>query len=422
MKRKWPRFAGAFLAVSLAAGVLACPVSAAGWHHSGNGWQYHDEHSGYAHNCWRQIDGSWYRFDGQGNMQTGWVRDSNCWYYCDLSGRMRTGWVQDGGHWYYCDSSGKMCTGWVQDGNCRYFCDQNGVMQTGILQIDGVRYSFDESGALTASNVPGFAQAAYTASGAAAELVDPVWDGTTVRVTIPEGKNAAEIAAILEQSGVCRREDFLRAINAYQTSTATFDGWKDNAALFYEYEGCLFPDTYEFYRCDDPETVIRRMMINCDTKLTAEWRTAAEERGLTFLEAVTLASLIQEEAARPEDMAKVSAVFWNRLENAREYPKLQSNPTSEYRKNVILPALQLGNAAVDPDSYDTYLTDGLPAGPICNPGMDALWAAVSPDENCAATFFCTDKTGRFYFAETYEEHLENVETVNKVNAEVDTQL
>ena len=421
MKNRRKRLAAALLAAFLTAGAAGMPVSA-GWHHSGNGWQYrHGENGEYCRSGWQMVDGCWYCFDGQGMMRTGWIHDNGCWYYCDASGAMKTGWVCHNNCWYYCNTSGVMQTGWVKVGNSWYFCDQNGVMQTGILQIDGVRYSFDDSGAMTGTGVPGYAKAAYNGDGSAAALVDPVKDGTTVRVTIPEGKNAAEIAVILEQNGVCRREDFLRAINAYQTTSETFDGWKDNAALFYEYEGCLFPDTYEFYRYEDPQTVIRRLLINCDEKLTDEWKAAAEAKGLTIVEAVTLASVIQEEAASPADMAKVSAVFWNRLENPGVYPKLQSNPTKEYANNVILPNRQLGNPAVDPASYATCQTTGLPAGPICNPGMDALWAAVRPDESCSATFFCTDKNGTFYFADTYAEHLTNVETANSVNAALSSQ-
>lgn len=417
--------------IAMAVGV---PVSAAGWRKNGNSWQYqYGQNGDYYRDCWQSIDGCWYRFDGQGRMKTGWFSDSgcwyycgadgamktgwicdgNCWYYCDGSGAMKTGWVYDGGKWYYCRSDGVMQTGWVEVGGKQYFCNSSGVMQTGLIQIDGVTCQFDQSGALVQKDVPGYASAAYTASGQATTVVDPVKDGTTVKVTIPEGKDASEIATILEQNGVCRREAFLKAINAYQTTSKTFDGICGNSALFYQFEGCLYPDTYEFYRYENPETVIRKMLINFDEKissLTAEM----DKKGLTLLETLTLASVIQQEAGQPEDMAKVSAVFWNRLENSAEYPKLQSNPTKEYMESVILPERQLGNAAVNPASYDTYQQNGLPAGPICNPGMDAILAALNPDPDCDAYFFCTDKQGTFYFAKTYAEHQKNVEIASQV--------
>ena len=435
--------AAAAMAVS-----LALPV-AAGWHHDGHHWQYQNQQSGEClKNCWQKVDGCWYRFDENGNMQTGWICDNNCWYYCDQSGAMKTGWfydgkqwyycnqsgamqtgwIRDGGCWYYCDQSGAMKSGWVKDGDCwyycsgsgvmqtgwltvngvRYFCNASGVMQTGIVQIDGVNYQFDENGGLVASNVSGYADAAYTSSGASAQMVDPVKDGTTVTVTIPEGKNASQIGAILQANGVCRQEDFLKALNQYQTTSATFDEMKGNSNLFLWYEGCLYPDTYEFYRYDNPENIIRKLLINFDNKISDDLKAQMEEKGLSLLETMTLASMIQKEAAKPEDMAKVSAVFWNRREAKGTYPKLQSNPTSDYA-DWIEANKAYGNSAVSASSYDTYQTNGLPAGPICNPGMDAILAALNPDENCNAYYFCTDKNGTFYFAETYAEHLQNVE-------------
>ncbi|MGI5893430.1 MAG: endolytic transglycosylase MltG [Candidatus Merdivicinus sp.] len=414
---KFSKKIAAALLAGMVAGVSVSTAALAGWQQSGNQWRYQkDNGTGYCTNSWENINGCWYHFNSQGDMQTGWILDGNCWYYCGTDGAMKTGWIWDGSHWYYCNGSGVMQTGWLELGGTRYFLNNNGAMQTGIIQIDGTNYRFDTDGALIGENVGGFAEAAYTSAGVQKELVDPVKDGTTVRVTISEGKNAGQIAELLEENGVCRKEDFLKALNSYQTQTDIFQEFCGNPNLYYQLEGCLFPDTYEFYRYEDPENVIRKMLINFDSRLDESLRQRMESKGLTLVETLTLASMIQKEAAKPEDMAKVSAVFWNRLQNASVYPKLQSNPTKDYMNQQILAGLGYGNSAVNPASYDTYQTNGLPAGPICNPGLEAITAALYPDENCDAYFFCTDKTGTFYFASTYAEHQKNVETANQVNA------
>ena len=82
----------------------------------------------------------------------------------------------------------------------------------------------------------------------------------------------------------------------------------------------------------------------------------------------------------------------------------------------ILPHLDWGNSSVDTDTYDTYKTSGLPAGPICNPSVEAIEAVLNPEEGIDAYFFCTDKTGKFYFAVTLAEHKENIAEAQKVNA------
>ncbi len=424
----------AVIAASCLAMAVAAPVSAA-WQNTQSGWKYSDN-SGYAANGWKKVDGVWYYFDANGIMKTGWVWDGGHWYYCNGSGAMQTGWIWDGSHWYYCNASGEMQTGWIWDGGHWYYCNTSGAMlygwgtvngvsyffntsgemQTGIIQIDGKNYEFASSGALVGESNSVFPSAAYTLDGHPTKIVDQAQDGQTVRVTIPEGKSAGEIASILEKNGVCRAEDFLKALNSYQTTSSTFDEFKNNQNLFYYYEGCLYPDTYEFYCNSSPEIVIRKMLINFDNKMTDELKQQMEQKGLSLLETITLASIIQQEAGKTSDMAKVSAVFWNRLNNPSLFPKLQSNPTTEYMNVEILPHLDWGNSSIDPSTYDTYQVSGLPAGPICNPGMSAIEAVLNPEENFDYYFFCTDKTGTFYFAKTLAEHKENIAKSQEVNA------
>ena len=433
MKRAACVFAAACLAVSAAA-----PVSAA-WQNTQSGWKYTTENGGYAAGGWRMIDGKWYYFGQDGIMKNGWIFDNGKWYYCNQRGEMQTGWVWDGSRWYCLDQSGAMRKGWIHENDKWYYCNQSGQMlygwadvdgvtyffntsgemQTGVIQVEGKNYEFASNGALVGESSSAFPSAAYTLDGHHAEIVDQAPDGQTVRVTIYEGMSATEIANRLEQSGVCRAEDFLKAINQYQTTSATFGEFKNNQDLFYYYEGCLYPDTYEFYANAAPESVIRKMLINFDNKITDELKEQMEEKGLTLLETITFASVIQQEAGKPEDMAKVSAVFWNRLNNSAQFPLLQSNPTREYVEREVLPHLDWGNSSINTDTYDTYKTSGLPAGPICNPSVAAIEAVLNPEEGIDAYFFCTDKTGKFYFAETLAEHKENIAKAQEVNASLE---
>lgn len=233
----------------------------------------------------------------------------------------------------------------------------------------------------------------------------------TVTVTIPEGYTVEEIAELLEENGVCERNELLAAVNHgefdydFVQQIPTSDDGKEYSGRVYRLEGYLFPDTYEFYVGSSGETVVSRLLENFDNKLTPEIRKEIADRGWTIDQAVIMASLIEGEAASKEDMEKVSRVLANRLEPDSGYPKLQLCSTRDYVKN-ILPSLS--GVEVKNVSYNTYEREGLPVGAINNPGLQALTAALHPSEdesvaNCY--FFATDyDTEITYFSDTYAEH------------------
>ena len=127
---------------------------------------------------------------------------------------------------------------------------------------------------------------------------------------------------------------------------------------------------------------------------------------------ITLASMIQAEAGNTEQMATISSVFWNRLNNATEYPLLQSDPTTKYVEEVIKPHSESYNQDLY-TSYDTYQCTGLPAGPICNPGSEAIHAALYPDNTNYYFFYSNIDTKETYFAETLQEHEANQQKVQE---------
>ncbi len=217
----------------------------------------------------------------------------------------------------------------------------------------------------------------------------------SVEVTIPERASMDEIMQILEDNGVCTKADFR---NAVKNGDYDFD-FVDQipvSDVHYKFEGYLFPDTYEFYNYDSAECAelaIRKMLQNLDNKLTQRVRGQIEESGYTIHEVLTMASVIELEASSSgDDMPKVAAVFYNRLESPDWIGprRLESDPTMEY---------PYGNGR-----YDTYKNEGLPPGPMCAPSENAILAAASPEENFTATYFVTDNTMKFYYNTSLAAH------------------
>lgn len=233
-----------------------------------------------------------------------------------------------------------------------------------------------------------------------------------VTVTFPEGLNMLEMAQLLADNEVCSQEDFINAVNTYD-----FTNYDDIAALgdtsgkYYKLEGYLFPDTYNFYKGEEVESVIGKMLNNFQSKMDDDMRLKLQQSGMTLDELVTLASIVQGEAASASDMYRVSAVLHNRLQFGYEYGiyRLECDSTScyPYKNPQAVPetgALSYGN-------YDTYQIEGLPAGAICNPGLDALKAALSPSTEDGADsylYFCHAADGTAYYASSSWEHQENL--------------
>ena len=232
-----------------------------------------------------------------------------------------------------------------------------------------------------------------------------------VTVTIPEGFTLMEIADLLEAKKVCTREDFEVALTTGDYSEYDFlssQPTKEDDAKYgnrvYNLEGYLFPDTYNFFTHSSAYSAICKMLDNFDYRLSTDMRTALKAKDMTIDEAVILASIIQGEASNSVDMAKVSRVLYNRMNNKTDFPKLQCDSTTDY----IIELLGTSEETAVRKAYDTYICDGLPVGAICNPGLDALNAVLSPSadkdiQKCY--YFATDyDTGITYYTRTYSEH------------------
>ena len=230
----------------------------------------------------------------------------------------------------------------------------------------------------------------------------------TVWVTFTEGMTVDQMADLLEENGVCDADDFREEVMSGADYGYDFEQEMSTSSdIYYPLEGYLFPDTYEFYTNETPANVITRMLQNFQNKIDTVQDQMAE-MGLTQHQTITLASIIQSEASGdPANMALVSSVYWNRLNDPENFPMLQSDPTRNYANSTILMTGQCSTYQQKAAAYDTYQCTGLPAGPICNPGMDAILAALSP-ETTAYYYFISDSDGNFYFAETLEQHEANI--------------
>ena len=262
----------------------------------------------------------------------------------------------------------------------------------------------------------------------------------TTNVTIPEGTTAVGVAQIFVDAGLVDDVDtFLNCANGTDGSDfSQYDFWNqipDNGRLM-KCEGYLYPETYNVYTDEDVYYYVDTMYSEFANKTAALADTIAA-RGTTLDDAVKLASFIQEEAGLESEDAKVSACFHNRLESDDPQwaeHKLESNACSyimrDSENNYLWnsPTAQYygwpEEGAIPDDVlalYDTYSISGLPAGPISNPGIAAIRAALSPEpdeEAKDAYFFVTDLKGSYYYARTLSEHNANCQTAADVNKTV----
>ena len=248
----------------------------------------------------------------------------------------------------------------------------------------------------------------------ATEILDQLISGDgkplTMKITVIPGWTVEDVANYLVEIKVLSSADeFLslcksgEAYNGYYfieevMKTGTVSQRK------YALEGYLSPNTYEIYTSSSADTLIKRLLTQTEAAYLSGYDERAQELGLTMDQVFTLASMIEKEA-KTSDFAKVSAVFHNRLKAGMT---LGSDVTVKYVSGSQKMSLNDSDLAVD-SPYNTYTHKGLPIGPICNPSMDAVVAALYPDEQYVAQkylYFCSaePESGKLVFSKTLEEH------------------
>ena len=244
------------------------------------------------------------------------------------------------------------------------------------------------------------------------EIVAVLARGAVVHATTftsLEGWRAEQVAQRIEELQLAKAEEFLRLVRSPRENGITPP---DPSAR--TLEGYLFPDTYEFDRDVSARQIVDRLLRQFDRRLGPDLRSQAAARGMSVHQLVTLASIIEREAAVPAERPLVAAVYQNRLAAGM---KLDADPTVQYAVATLdlhqaigygfwKRELTIDDLAVD-SPYNTYRVSGVPPGPICSPGFDALQAAVQPAQ-VGYLFFVARGDGSHAFADTLAEHNANV--------------
>lgn len=224
-------------------------------------------------------------------------------------------------------------------------------------------------------------------------IVDDLIQGRTLKakLIIPEGFSSWQIAERLEDLEICRANEFKTVV-------------KEKSL-----EGYLFPATYDMDFGLSAEAVARKLKAQFESQWPAEFDTRAKEIGFSKKDTVTFASIIEREVRVRDELAVVSSVYHNRL---RIGMRLEADPTVQFAMGYWKSRLLNRDYKETKSPYNTYLNKGLPPGPICNPGLDALRAALWP-ASTEFLYFVAQDDGRHNFSKTYREHLGKVNARNR---------
>lgn len=243
----------------------------------------------------------------------------------------------------------------------------------------------------------------------------------TVWIVLPEGWTFRQMFERLDKYGVCRYDELVAALNNADFEYDFIRAINNINERPFSLEGYLCPDTYEFFLESDANSVIRKLLGQADTVWTEEYDKRAQELGYTRDEIIILASIIESEAANVDQMAMISQILHNRLNLPSVYPKLECDSTKDYIVKRLFDTKVIGEGQKNTylPEYDTYNIKGLPPGPICNPGADAINAALYPDAEHYSEYyyFCHDVRGTIYIGKNNDEHENNLNIKIDVDAQ-----
>lgn len=237
-------------------------------------------------------------------------------------------------------------------------------------------------------------------------------ENKTLKVTIPEGYRIGQIADAVAEAGMNGgRQAFLDALADFDYSGYSFaDEIPNSGDKAERLEGFLFPDTYEFKSADPPEYLIQNMLDRFEQQFTQEMRDQAAQMGLSIREVITLASIVEREAAVSSERPVIAQVYINRLDVPMS---LGADPTVQYalgKEGDWWPELGPNDTSGTDSPYNSYLNQGLPPGPICNPGLDSILGVLNPSGDNYLYFVAKDDgSGEHAFAVTLDEQNANIE-------------
>ena len=241
------------------------------------------------------------------------------------------------------------------------------------------------------------------------DIVKVISQGTLLSnertVKLLEGWSNREIGDYLDENEIVSKEDFLAAVAVINTKEIlpdevyNFLADKDESV---DLEGYLFPDTYRIYKDSQAKDIIKKMLDNFDEKLTEELRAEIQKQEKTIFEIVTMASILEKELSTYEDRQMGADLFYRRLEIGMA---MQSDATVNYATGKS--ERQPTYSDLETDSpYNTYLYPGLPPGPICNPSITSIKAAIYPTAN-EYYYYLNKEDGETVWSVTGDEHAAN---------------
>lgn len=221
--------------------------------------------------------------------------------------------------------------------------------------------------------------------------------------TIPEGFSIYKIGKMLEEKGICTMSEFESELETgnfdYSFLPRDIDG-KD------KYEGYLYPDTYNIAKNSTAHDVIKACLDNYQDKYNKEIKKLVDKSGKSLKEIMTVASIVEREAVKSDERPLVAGVIYNRL---NKNMKLQMCSTVQYILKDDKPVLSIADTELASD-YNTYINEGLPPGPICNPGMASIKAAANPEKTKYIYFVVSSKLdGSMEYSSDYDEFLKEKE-------------
>lgn len=227
-------------------------------------------------------------------------------------------------------------------------------------------------------------------------------------IKIIEGWRIKEINDYLVKNGVIKDNSFIDLAGAKKKDWTK--NFLDEEPEFLadlpggaNLEGYLFPDTYRIYKDARAEDIIYKMIDNFGEKVNSQMRDDIKKQGKTIYEIIKMASLVEKEVRTPEDMKIVASIFWTRLKIGQP---LESDASLSYVLDDKKPSHSAAELAFD-SPYNTYKYKGLPPAPICNPGLNAIQAAIYPTDTQYNYFLTKSDSSEVVFSKTYKEHLEN---------------
>lgn len=236
-----------------------------------------------------------------------------------------------------------------------------------------------------------------------------------IKITFPEGKQIKQIAEIIAEKTNHTQEEVIAQVSDKEYIKTLIDKYwfltDDilNSKIYYPLEGYLFPDTYEFINKNvDIKTIIETMLNQMDKKLTP-LKEEIEQNKYSIHQIVTLASMIQSEGNNVDDFKNMASVFLTRLDKGM---KLQMCSSAYYGDKKIMGRDAFGTSYLKSNPYNTYVINGIPVGPISNPGIDAIEAVLKPNKN-DYLYFASSKDMNIYYSKTLSEHESTIAKLKK---------